>query len=104
MIYFQGGAFCGNVDLASTLESCYQRSNTELGTSKVLPLTRDSDEYGILSTNSVLNSYFYDWTKVIVEYCDGAVYYGSRPEPIPYKDKDLFFRGTNNVNETVRFL
>ncbi len=52
----------------------------------------------------MLNSYFYDWTKVIVEYCDGTVYYGSRPEPIPYKDKDLFFRGTNNVNETVRFL
>ncbi len=72
MVYFQGGGFCGNVDLASTLESCYQRSNTDLGTSKVLPPTRDFDQYGILSTNSTMNSYFYDWTKVIVEYCDGA--------------------------------
>jgi len=44
-----------------------------------------------------MNPDFYDWTKVIVNYCDGSEYFGSRPEPIPYKDKKLYFRGTNNV-------
>jgi hypothetical protein len=97
IVYFQGGGYCGDVNLSATLESCYQRSNTELGTTKILPISRSFDPYGILSTNSTVNPNFHDWTKVIVNYCDGAEYFGSRPEPIPYKDKKLYFRGTDNV-------
>ena len=47
---------------------------------------------------------FYDWTKIYAIYCDGAEYFGSRPEPIPYKDRKLYFRGTNNVLEQVKYL
>lgn len=97
IVYFQGGGFCGAGSLSDTLESCYQRTRGELGSTKTLELSRSFDQSGILSTDSAMNPNFYDWTKVIVNYCDGAEYFGSRPEPIPYKDKKLYFRGTNNV-------
>jgi hypothetical protein len=51
-----------------------------------------------------LNPVFYDWTKIYAIYCDGAEYFGTRPEPIPYKDKKLYFRGTDNVLEQVKYL
>jgi len=58
----------------------------------------------LLSTDPNLNPIFYDWTKVFAIYCDGAEYFGNRSEPIPYKDKKLYFRGTNNVLEQVKYL
>ena len=30
-------------------------------------------------------------------YCDGSVHQGSRLSPINYKDRDLYFRGSNNT-------
>ena len=49
VLYFEGGAWCGDKDLSATLESCYQRSKTKLGSSKYW-----DDNYigpGLLSTN-----------------------------------------------------
>ena len=37
-------------------------------------------------------------------YCDGSEYSGSRPTPISYKDKQLYFRGYDNVMEQFRYL
>lgn len=37
MIFFEGGGWCGDVDLQSTVENCYQRSLTDLGSSKKYP-------------------------------------------------------------------
>jgi len=34
---FEGGGWCGEKDLATTLESCYQRSKTTLGSSATYP-------------------------------------------------------------------
>ena len=104
LIYFNSGGFCGAGNLADTLESCYQRSNGGLGSTKNLQPSRNADQGGLLSTDPQLNPVFYDWTKVFAVYCDGAEYFGSRPEPIPYKDKKLYFRGTNNVLEQVKYL
>lgn len=39
MIYFEGGGFCGEPTLADTLQSCYSRSFTDLGSSKKYPST-----------------------------------------------------------------
>lgn len=33
VMYFEGGGWCGDKDLSSTLENCYQRSKTPLGSS-----------------------------------------------------------------------
>jgi len=34
MIYFDSGDFCGAGSLSETIESCYKRSSTSLGTTK----------------------------------------------------------------------
>ncbi len=62
------------------------------------------DRKGIIATEQEINPVFYDWTKIYAIYCDGAEYFGSRPEPIPYKDKKLYFRGTNNVLEQIKYM
>lgn len=49
VIYFQGGGFCGSSTLDSTLQACYQRSSTDLGSSNPLPKTFDARGFGILS-------------------------------------------------------
>jgi hypothetical protein len=50
LISFDSGGFCGAGDLASTLESCYQRSNTGLGTTKNCKPFKNFDNDGVLST------------------------------------------------------
>lgn len=37
LIFFEGGGLCGEETLAKTVESCYQRSKTLLGSSKPWP-------------------------------------------------------------------
>lgn len=72
IVYFQGGGYCGAGNLSATLESCYQRSNGELGSSKTLAASRSFDQSGILSTDPAVNPDFNEWTKIIVNYCDGT--------------------------------
>lgn len=96
IIFFEGGGLCTGATLSDTLESCYKRSQTNLGSSAKYPATQDFSEAGILSNNTARNPYFHDWSKVYVPYCDGSEHQGSRAQPIPYKGVDLYFRGTNN--------
>ena len=37
-------------------------------------------------------------------YCDGSSYSCSRKDPVSYKDKQLYFRGYNNVMEQFHYL
>lgn len=92
ILYFEGGGWCGARDLASTIESCYQRSKTALGSSSAYPQTM-SQAVGLLSDEP--SNYFKDWTKVYLKYCDGSGHQGSASSPISYKDRKLYFRGQN---------
>ena len=40
IIYFMGGGYCAGVEISGTLETCYQRTKTQFGSSDLLP-----DEY-----------------------------------------------------------
>jgi hypothetical protein len=51
LLYFEGGGWCGNKDLATTLESCFQRSKSDLGSSKNYSATLSVYD-GILSDNT----------------------------------------------------
>lgn len=62
------------------------------------------DNFGLLSTRSNINENFYDWTKVVIIYCDGSSHQGYREAPIPYKGTNLYFRGTRNTLEQFRYL
>ena len=57
---------------------------------KYLLMTKDFNNSDILSSNPSLNPYFHEWAKIFVSYCDGSEYFGSRLQPVPYKDKNYF--------------
>lgn len=92
LLFFEGGGWCGSSDLASTTESCYQRSKTGLGSSKNYSDTISFTE-GFLSNNA--KNDFNEGTKVFLKYCDGAGHQGVRQAPLSYKGEKLYFRGHN---------
>ena len=85
IIFFQGGAWCHDID------TCYQRSNTALGSSTCF--RRHLRHEGFLSNEVKYNPDFYNWTSVFVAYCDGASFTGDREKPLKFKNKLLYFRG-----------
>jgi hypothetical protein len=92
LLFFAGGAWCGDNDLGSTVENCYQRSKTALGSSTTYPETM-SFSSGILSSDG--DNYFNGWTRIYLRYCDGSGHQGSRSQPVLYKGAEIFFRGQN---------
>ena len=44
MLYFEGGAVCGSDTVESTLESCYQRSFTDLGSTNPYPKQKNFEK------------------------------------------------------------
>lgn len=91
LLSFEGGGWCGNsAGLTQTLESCFQRSKTALGSSNSYPATISASA-GILS--DVPQNYFKDWTIAHLKYCDGTGHQGYKKDPVNYKGEDLYFRG-----------
>jgi len=95
LVYFEGGGWCGDGDLASTIENCYVRSNTDLGSSKNYPKSYNLSGWGLLAGESNVNRLFYDWTRIYIKYCTGTGHQGTKTASISYKGKNLWFRGHN---------
>ena len=85
IIFFGGGAWCHDRDM------CYERSNTELGSSNCFP--RYLRLEGLLSNQACHNPDFYTWTSVFIRYCDGASFTGDRTHPLEVNNRKLYFRG-----------
>jgi len=47
---------------------------------------------------------YYNWTKVFINYCDGALHQGDNESPIQYKDTKLYFRGSRIVRSHFKYL
>lgn len=47
---------------------------------------------------------FYDWTKVYIPSCDGCAHQGSRQAPVTFRSTDMYFRGTNNTLQHLKYL
>jgi O-palmitoleoyl-L-serine hydrolase len=84
VIYFEGGGLCRGDGLAETLEYCYKRSKTNLGSSLNYSAERSFD--GMTYISAIARNPFHDWNRVFIPYCDGGVHQGSRLDPIKYKD------------------
>lgn len=84
--------FCGNNSLSTSLDSCINAQNqfTSFWSSKL------DINSGLLVDNS-----YKAWGKVIVPYCDGALFQGYAKNPTKYKAKDLYFRGTKIVKSNL---
>ena len=88
---------CSGLTLQATIEDCWERSQTKLGSSKDYPEEIDREDFSILSNNEQTNPLYASWTKVFVPYCDGGLHAGSKLATISYKGTDLHFRGANNT-------
>ena len=63
-----------------------------MGSSSSYPPTL-TQSTGLLSDQD--DSFFKDWTKVYLKYCDGTGHQGTRSNPLSYKGATLYFRGHN---------
>ena len=101
LIFFVGGGLCSGRTLEETLEDCYKRSQTDLGSSNIgWPDTVNAGGY--LSVDP--SNKFSTWTKIIFGYCDGSLHQGNRHNPISYKGKNLYFRGAVNTRANLKWI
>lgn len=96
MIYLGGGSWCTSV------EDCYSRSFTELGSSVDAPAL--SAFGGILSASETDNPDFHKWNMVKFMYCDGSSYLGNRSGTVRYKSKHIYLRGFTVFNALIDHL
>lgn len=78
------------------LEHCYRRSFTDLGSSTTYPPTRSFDNWAFLAPDDRINP-FHTWNRIFIPYCDGSLHTGSKLDAIKFKDRNLYFRGSNNT-------
>lgn len=105
--YFQGAAYCG-ADGYETLESCYQRSLTNLGSSSSFgdngTFFEKNISVGYVSSDKETNPTFYNWNIMFIIYCDGTNGQGYLEEPIMYNGTiPIWFRGFNNTLSVFEF-
>ena len=102
LIYFSGGGWCSldvpiNSPLSSTVDHCYMRAFSSLGSSLKLPQIINFSYPGFLSRSSHENPHFSDWNMAVLNYCDGLSFSGRRPSSLnltgPYGQKEIFLRG-----------
>ncbi|KMZ72025.1 pectin acetylesterase, family CE13 [Zostera marina] len=83
LVFLEGGGWC------ATPNSCLDRKNTRLGSSKYMATSLSFS--GILSKNPHSNPNFFNWNKVKVRYCDGSSFTGDVEEVDP--ETKLHYRG-----------
>ncbi len=104
---WQGAAFCG-ADGVNILESCYNRSQGEYGSSNSWgdnnSLYPTTDSWGYFASVKDFNPIFYNWNKIFFISCDGANHQGYLKEPIYYNETVMWFRGFNNTLSTFQYM
>lgn len=107
-IAFEGGGWCGHFekDGYGCFHSCYQRSNTILGSTVNDPSTIDVNMMvavglGYMSNNASINPTMWDFNLIFVRYCDGGSFSGNLDEPIVVSGKKLYFRGWRILNGLI---
>lgn len=96
IIHLPAGAWC------SSVEDCYSRSFTELGSSVEAPMFRAFN--GILSPSESENPKFHMWNMVDFLYCDGGSFLGNRNNVISHKSKKLYLAGFQVFNALIDYL
>lgn len=84
-----------------TVKNCYERSQTQLGSSLLYPSTINPD--GLLSTDPNVNPRYYDYNVIYLKYCDGTGFQGSKNDPVTYNNTQIWFRGENNTRFLIQY-
>ena len=78
----------------TSLEDCYGRSKTALGSSTSYKATTDAwSVRDVLKPDCGVNPAFCNWTTVYQPYCDGASRAGDAADPVVVSGEALYFRG-----------
>lgn len=85
ILHMEGGGWC------FSFEDCYNRSKTDLGSSKHWAPSAAGP--GFLSDDINVNPDFYNWNVVYLKYCDGASFAGNVEAPYMFNKTNLYFRG-----------
>ena len=102
MIYVIGGNGCLEDTFEKSIESCYQRSFTDLGSSTPWPPIFPSTGFGMMDV--VPSNKFAEWTKIVLLYCDGVLFQGYNKNPYNHKGRDLFFRGSRIMRAHLKWI
>ena len=103
-IYFEGGGCCGQDTLGDDIiESCFKRANSSSG-SKIgyfssLIISRF---IRLLSSKEKYNPNFYNWNKIFVRYCDGAIFLSDRV--YEKNGSKIYMQGKNNILGVINYL
>eukprot|EP01005_Ploeotia_sp_CARIB1_P000406 NODE_149_length_1336_cov_170.449132_g145_i0.p1 GENE.NODE_149_length_1336_cov_170.449132_g145_i0~~NODE_149_length_1336_cov_170.449132_g145_i0.p1 ORF type:complete len:386 (-),score=108.98 NODE_149_length_1336_cov_170.449132_g145_i0:118-1275(-) len=97
-IHHEGGGWC------ESMEDCYRRSFTNLGSSKNYKPTMKLGGQSYFSTDPKYNPMMYNWNKIFIPYCDGGSFSGNNNTVTEYKGKKLYFRGHVNLNAVISWL
>jgi len=93
VMYFEGGGWCYSE------QDCFNRSNTDLGSSKNWPATVGAG--GPMDDNCTKNPDFCNYNKVYIKYCDGNSFSGNRQDAMVVNGKKLYFRGHQILNAVL---
>ena len=86
LLFQEGGGWCGPG------ENCRERALTPLGSSATYPPTMGLSG-GYLSADAAENPLLWNWTKVILMYCDGSSQTGDLDSPVRVGNQTIFYRG-----------
>jgi len=90
LLFHEGGGWC------TSLNDCYGRSNTALGSSKGYAQTMNlGGDY--FSSNMEQNPLMYNWNMVYFKYCDGGSFAGNNETSVLVQGRRLYFRGFRNL-------
>jgi len=95
-IYFEGGGWC------YSLEDCYERSKTPLGSSKNIPATQG---LGGLLSSDCSKSPLCNYNMVYIKYLDGNSFSGMLDKPVIYNNGTanipIYFRGRAIIDAVI---
>jgi len=100
VIAFEGGGWC------YTPEDCWQRSQTELGTSKTMTSKQEGKGMfsGTFNPDCKKNPTFCEFNIAHLHYCDGDSFSGDREQPLNVNGDPIFFRGHRILKAALKKL
>lgn len=102
IFFFQGGGWAGKLSKEDTYQDYFERSTTMYGSSKDLP--KEMFFPGLFINDYNKNPYFYDYTFIHLNYCDGSGHQGYREEPLIINNKKIWIRGYNNTMTAFNYI
>eukprot|EP00052_Salpingoeca_macrocollata_P021749 m.187067 g.187067 ORF g.187067 m.187067 type:complete len:401 (-) comp21615_c0_seq2:1536-2738(-) len=93
-IHHQGGGWC------ESLDSCYERAHTDLGSSAKYP-ANSSLSGGYFDSDPAVNPQMYNWNMIFMRYCDGNSFSGNNASTTEYKGMTLHWRGKHILDAMI---